>query len=97
MLAQGVDRRVRDLGEQLLDARFAGLGQIERRLGLDTYKVCVEALAQSDYARIADLTLAYYDKAYLIQNQKRPPEALIDIVLDYDNPAQAAAELLRME
>ena len=96
----------KELRVKRLVADYAGFGsevirqaldKIERRLGLDTYKVCVEALAQSDYARIADLTLAYYDKAYLIQNQKRPPEALIDIVLDYDNPAQAAAELLRME
>lgn len=73
------------------------LDRIERRLGLDTYKVCVNALAENDYARIADLTLAYYDKAYLLQNQKRPPESIIDIALGYDNPARAAKELLEME
>lgn len=92
-----VNRLVNDYAGFGNDVIREALDKIERRLGLDTYKVCVNALAENDYARIADLTLAYYDKAYLIQNQRRDNSSIVDISFDYDNPAQAAAVLLKME
>jgi tRNA 2-selenouridine synthase len=72
------------------------LAKIERRIGLDIYQVCLKALAQEDYAQIASLTLKYYDKAYLLQNEKRDNDSIVDIPLDYDNPALAAKVLLEL-
>lgn len=72
------------------------LTKIERRIGPDTYQVCLKALAQEDYAQIASLTLKYYDKAYLLQNEKRDNDTIVDIPLDYDNPTEAAKVLLEL-
>ena len=71
------------------------LGKIERRLGFDVYQFCLRALDERDYAKIADLTLYYYDKAYLNQNSKRMSK-IIDIELDRDDPLANARLLAKI-
>lgn len=43
---------------------FEALQKIKKRLGGDNLKICTEALEKKDYRTVADLSLAYYDKAY---------------------------------
>lgn len=91
-----VARLVKDyagFGDELIQE---ALMKIERRIGPDTYKICLAALERHDYALIADLTLRYYDKAYLMQNEKRSASSIVDITLDYDDPQQAARSLLAL-
>ena len=71
------------------------LGKIVRRLGFDVYQFCLRALDERDYAKIADLTLYYYDKAYLNQNSKRTSK-IIDIELDRDDPLTNARLLAKI-
>lgn len=72
------------------------LAKIERRLGCDVYKYCLQALEENDYAKIADLTLRYYDKAYLNQNGKRNSK-IIDIELEKDDPVANAEFLAKIK
>lgn len=68
--------------------------RIERRLGGLAAKQALAALTQQDYAMVADLTLVYYDKAYLHGLAQRDPAKVHRLPIDTDNPAQTAAELI---
>ncbi len=68
--------------------------RIERRLGGLAAKQALAALEQQDYATVADLTLVYYDKAYLHGLGERDSTRVFRLPVDTDNPAQTAAELI---
>ena len=68
--------------------------RIERRLGGLAAKQCLAALAENDYATVADLTLVYYDKAYLHGLSQRNPGTVHTLPLAVDDPAQTTAELI---
>lgn len=88
-----VKRLVKEYASFGNDLISDALDKIERRLGCDNYKLCKQALQEKDFFKIADITLTYYDKAYLIQNQKRDAGKTIDIQLEYDNPKETATYL----
>ncbi len=67
--------------------------RIERRLGGQVTKLALAALDEQDYATVADLTLAYYDKAYLHGLSERNP-ALVSSLPVSDAPAQTAQQLI---
>ena len=64
--------------------------RISRRLGGKVTKDALDALAQNDYAIVADLTLDYYDKAYLHGLSQREPATISKFDVMDDNPAQTA-------
>jgi tRNA 2-selenouridine synthase len=68
--------------------------RIERRLGGLAAKQALTALHQHDYATVADLTLVYYDKAYLHGLAERDAAKVHRLPIDTDNPAQTASELI---
>ncbi|WP_128545749.1 tRNA 2-selenouridine(34) synthase MnmH [Larkinella soli] len=68
--------------------------RIERRLGGKAYRDALDALARKDYAAVADLTLAYYDKAYLHGLSQRKKETVFPLELAADDPAQTARRLI---
>jgi tRNA 2-selenouridine synthase len=74
---------------------FDATERIQKRLGGQHYQAAVQALQQHDYATVADITLTYYDKAYLYGLDQRPAGQVHRLALHDDNPAAAAAELLR--
>jgi tRNA 2-selenouridine synthase len=67
--------------------------RIRRRLGGQVTKEALTALAQLDYARVADLTLDYYDKAYQHGVSTRPAGKVQTVPISGDDPA-ATARLL---
>ncbi|MEZ0538541.1 tRNA 2-selenouridine(34) synthase MnmH [Fibrella arboris] len=68
--------------------------RIERRLGGLAAKQSLAALEQQDYATVAELTLVYYDKAYLNGLTNRHAELVNHLPISEDNPAKTAADLI---
>ncbi len=68
--------------------------RIRRRLGGKVTQAALDALAQHDYATVADLTLSYYDKAYLHGLSQRDPATVSQIDVAADDPAQTARQLI---
>ncbi|OFX26150.1 MAG: tRNA 2-selenouridine(34) synthase MnmH [Bacteroidetes bacterium GWA2_31_9] len=64
------------------------INRIAKRLGGLNTKLSLEALHESDFAKVADLTLTYYDKAYLFGLSKREQTKVKTIkVEDYNHEA----------
>ena len=68
--------------------------RIEKRLGGLALKQALTALQENDYATVADLTLVYYDKAYLHGLSQRDTDTVFPLPVHADNPAQTAMELI---
>ncbi len=68
--------------------------RISKRLGGKTTKDALDALARTDYATVADLTLDYYDKAYLHGLSQRNPATINRLDITDDNPAKTARWLI---
>jgi tRNA 2-selenouridine synthase len=60
-----IKRLVRDYSHCDPQLLYDATHRIQKRLGGQHYQAAIEALNQQDYATVADLTLNYYDKAYL--------------------------------
>ncbi|MVM39610.1 tRNA 2-selenouridine(34) synthase MnmH [Spirosoma sp. HMF3257] len=68
--------------------------RIRKRLGGKVTKDALEALNRQDYATVADVTLDYYDKAYLHGLSLRDPASVHSMAILEDNPAQTAQRLI---
>ena len=68
--------------------------RIRKRLGGKVTKDALDALAKQDYVTVADLTLDYYDKAYLHGLSQRNSTSIYSIDIWEDNPAQTAQQLI---
>jgi tRNA 2-selenouridine synthase len=68
--------------------------RIGKRLGGKVTKDALDALTRTDYATVADLTLDYYDKAYLHGLSQRDPAKINRLAVTDDNPAQTARWLI---
>ena len=68
--------------------------RISKRLGSKVTKDALDALSRNDYATVADLTLDYYDKAYLHGLAQRDPATINRMEISEDNPAQTAQQLI---
>jgi len=68
--------------------------RIRKRLGGKVTQDTLNALAQNDYATVADLTLDYYDKAYLHGLSQRDQSLVNKIEIGADEPAQTALKLV---
>jgi tRNA 2-selenouridine synthase len=60
-----IGRLVRDYAHCDPQLLYDAINRIQKRLGGQHYQAAIEALNQRDYATVADITLNYYDKAYL--------------------------------
>jgi tRNA 2-selenouridine synthase len=90
---------------QRLVREYAGFGQeilrqaterIKKRLGGQHYKAAMEALDRGDYAAVADISLNYYDKAYLYGIAQRDASKVVRLEVSEDNPAATAQRLLHL-
>lgn len=66
--------------------------RIKKRLGGQHYNAAIEALERHDYTTVADISLNYYDKAYLYELSQRT--IAYRIQLQEDNPKLAAQMIL---
>lgn len=72
----------------------AATERIRKRLGGKVTNDALLALANHDYATVADLTLAYYDKAYLHGLSERDSSTVHPFNIEDDNPVQTAKQLI---
>ncbi len=68
--------------------------RIERRLGGLRTQQSLEALENDDLLKVAEITLEYYDKAYLHGNLKREKDQTFELEIDDDNPKQTAITVI---
>lgn len=68
--------------------------RIRKRLGGKVTKDALDALGRHDYATVADLTLDYYDKAYLYGVSQRDTATISPIDTQDDDPLQTATQLI---
>lgn len=67
---------------------------IERRLGGLRTKQSLDALESGDMHKVAEITLEYYDKAYLHGNSKRNTKLIYELDINEDNTAKSAQKVL---
>ena len=72
----------------------AATERIKKRLGGQATKDCLAALEQQDYATVANITLDYYDKAYLHGLSLRDQANVYPIDIEQDSPAETAQRLI---
>lgn len=89
-----IRRLVQEYGAFGAEQLVAAVNRIQKRLGGQHHRMALEALAQGDYALVADLTLSYYDKAYLHGLSQRTLSPVFEIALTDDVPAESAGKLL---
>lgn len=73
----------------------AATERIKKRLGGQHYKAAIEALQRHDYATVADISLNYYDKAYLYELSQRTISHHLH--LTDDNPTATAQAILQFK
>ncbi|GAB4026432.1 tRNA 2-selenouridine(34) synthase MnmH [Spirosoma gilvum] len=69
--------------------------RIKKRLGGKATQDALAALAHQDYATVADLTLAYYDKAYTHALAQRDAASIQSIEVGDDEPIKTARQLIQ--
>ena len=89
-----IQRLVQEYGSFSFEQLAAAVNRIQKRLGGQHHRMALDALAQEDYALVADLTLSYYDKAYLHGLSQRSSPRVFEIALQADHPAESAEKLL---
>jgi len=68
--------------------------KISKRLGGDNTREALEAIESGDLSRTAEITLRYYDKAYLYGLKKKKEQNIIYVSSDTDDVALNAARVL---
>ena len=69
--------------------------RIQKRLGGKVTKDALDALTRYDYATVADLTLDYYDKAYLHGLSQRDSARVHTLEIRDGDPAETARQLIQ--
>jgi tRNA 2-selenouridine synthase len=72
------------------------IGRITKRLGYDKAKFALEALESKDYFKVVEITLFYYDKAYLSGLQNREDSTVQKFEIPRVNPDQTAEFLMSL-
>ena len=89
-----IGRLVREYGGQNHQLLCEATERIKKRLGGQNYQAALTALAAHDYAQVSNITLDYYDKAYLHGLAQRPAERVSTIAVADDNPGATAQKLI---
>lgn len=74
----------------------AAVMRLEKRLGHEACRVCIEAVRAENYTLAVQLILRYYDKAYSRQLDRRG-EPAFRLVLTRDDPAETASRLAALQ
>ncbi len=73
----------------------AATKRIAKRLGGLQYKNAIEALENNDFKSVAEITLKYYDKAYLFGLEKRNPAYITEVHCPHGDAAENAVIALK--
>lgn len=87
-------RLVEEYSEFPAELLIASIMRISRRLGGDNTRDAISAVEAGDFAKAIEITLLYYDKAYLFGLNKKSPENKIYIETDTDNIVENAGRIL---
>ncbi|MBN2633715.1 MAG: tRNA 2-selenouridine(34) synthase MnmH [Bacteroidales bacterium] len=68
--------------------------RISKRLGGDNTKAAIEAVETKDFAKAIEITLSYYDKAYMYGIRQKRSGQVIEIETDTDDISRNASTLL---
>jgi tRNA 2-selenouridine synthase len=77
------------------DQLMNSLKRIGKRLGFNNQKTAMIALQEGNHKLVAEITLKYYDKAYLKGLSKRDPKTITVIDIDDDNPDRTGEKILK--
>ncbi|MDR2887295.1 MAG: tRNA 2-selenouridine(34) synthase MnmH [Bacteroidales bacterium] len=72
----------------------AAVQRIARRLGGSNVNEALKAIAAGNFARAIEITLTYYDRAYLYGLSRKPPQNIIYVHTDTDNVNENAGRIL---
>lgn len=70
--------------------------RIRKRFGNQHAKATLQAIEEGDFEKVADITLNYYDKAYLFGLSKRKKETIFPISLEMKNIRADAQKVLQL-
>jgi tRNA 2-selenouridine synthase len=87
-------RLVEEYSEFPAESLKASIMRISRRLGGDNTRDAISAVEAGDFAKAIEITLLYYDKAYLFGLNKKNPENKIYVETDTDNIEENAGRIL---
>lgn len=72
----------------------ASVKKISKRLGPDLVRQAIEAIDLEDYVKAIEITLSYYDKAYLFGLNKKASDKIIYVNTETDDIKENAAKVL---
>jgi tRNA 2-selenouridine synthase len=87
-----IKRLVREYACFDIELLYEATNRIKKRLGGQHHKAAIEALDEQDFAKVAEITLTYYDKAYLHGLGERQVFHTFDV--HHDNPDAIAGQLV---
>lgn len=87
-------RLVRDYSLFPPDELIASVKRISKRLGGDRTADAVKAIETADFAKAAEITLTYYDKAYLYSLHRRDKELIHTLQSETGDAEQNAAMVI---
>jgi tRNA 2-selenouridine synthase len=90
-----VKRLVNDYGENETEGLEQAITNIQRRLGNEQWKNAIDALHEKNFARAAEITLYYYDKAYDKSLALKEGKEIIRFSFEDDDVNLIAAELIK--
>jgi tRNA 2-selenouridine synthase len=70
------------------------LDRINKRLGGQHFAKACAALQEQDYAQVADITLVYYDKAYLFGISQREAQSVFKLALSGGDVVKNARQII---
>lgn len=89
-----IERLVKEYAEFDNTLLADAIGRIEKRLGGQNAKKALDALGRGDYKKVADLTLNYYDKAYLKGLSKRDKQSIHTLKLENNDAKNNALKII---
>ena len=87
-------RLLREYTQFPKDELVASVNKISKRLGGDLTREAIAAIESDNFSRAIEITLTYYDKAYLFGLNKKRPDKIIYINTETDDIEENAARVL---
>jgi tRNA 2-selenouridine synthase len=74
----------------------ASVEHIAKRLGSDNVNEAIKAIENDDFAKAIEITLTYYDKAYLFGLSRKVSENIIYVKTETDDIKENATKILEV-
>lgn len=89
-----IPRLVKEYSEYPPELLVQAVNRISKRLGGDNTREALRAIEAGDFARAIEITLIYYDKAYMYGISRKKKENLIYVTADTDDVEVNARKVL---